>query len=227
MTNALSLRPGDRVPDFALPGPRRQAAQVHLVVHRRSRRPARGRRSRQSGCRAVRRPVAACKTCSVVPVVVAGNAVAAAAAPWAKLGGPAESPCCCAIAERKFLPPLLAQGGVGLRSGRRPAHARDRARSQPAHRRDLRQPRPAGRRRSDGRHSPTPCAPTAARDQVMLHADGARPGAAARVRARVLRPGDSPVGKGRPQGQRRLQPLRQRRHARISSGPRTTPWSSR
>ena len=56
----------------------------------------------------------ACKASSVLPVVVAGNAVAGAAAPWSKLGGGAESPLLLCDADKKFLPALLAQGGVGL-----------------------------------------------------------------------------------------------------------------
>jgi hypothetical protein len=56
----------------------------------------------------------ACKTSSVVPVVVAGNAVAGASAPWSKLGGTPEAPQLLCDAERKFLTALLAQGGIGL-----------------------------------------------------------------------------------------------------------------
>jgi len=41
--------------------------------------------------------------------VVAGNALAAAAAPWAKLGGSAETPLLLCDADKKFLPALLAQ----------------------------------------------------------------------------------------------------------------------
>jgi predicted 2-oxoglutarate/Fe(II)-dependent dioxygenase YbiX len=111
MTNALSLRPGDRVPDFALPGldgklrkfiwsftgdPVALIAVDDLanldVV--------------QFGAL-----MAACQASSVMPVVVAGNAVASAAAPWAKLGGTPESPLLLCDADGKFLPALLAQGG--------------------------------------------------------------------------------------------------------------------
>ena len=184
MTNALSLRPGDRVPDFALPGldgklrkfiwsftgdpvallavddlGNLDAAQFDRLIDR---------------LQGVRRSM---------PVVVAGNAVGRGSRAWAKLGGDRRGRLLLCDAERKFLPALLAQGGVGFGPGGGPAHARDRARSQPARRRDLRQPRPARRRRGDGRARPLPCAPTAAPTRCRADADGARPGAAARVRA--------------------------------------------
>src|SRR4030095_13328477 len=52
---------------------------------------------------------------AVVPVVVAGNAVAGASAPWSKLvGGTPEAPLLLCDPERRFLAALLAQGGMGL-----------------------------------------------------------------------------------------------------------------
>jgi predicted 2-oxoglutarate/Fe(II)-dependent dioxygenase YbiX len=57
----------------------------------------------------------ACKASAVVPVVVAGNAADAAAPSAARR--PAESPLLLCDADRKFLPALLAQGGVGLGPG--------------------------------------------------------------------------------------------------------------
>jgi predicted 2-oxoglutarate/Fe(II)-dependent dioxygenase YbiX len=114
MTNALSLRPGDRVPDFALPGLDGKLRKfiwsftgdpvallavddlAHLDTD-------------QFGTL-----IAACQTSAVTPVVVAGNAVASAAAPWTKLGGSAETPLLLCDADKKFLPALLAQGGVGF-----------------------------------------------------------------------------------------------------------------
>jgi predicted 2-oxoglutarate/Fe(II)-dependent dioxygenase YbiX len=114
MTNALSLRPGDRVPDFALPGLDGKLRKfiwsftgdpvVLLVTDDLGHIDA-----------AQFAPLlAACKAASVVPVVVAGNPIAAAAAAWTKLGGQPESPLLLCDAERKFLPALLAQGGIGL-----------------------------------------------------------------------------------------------------------------
>ena len=114
MTNALSLRPGDRVPDFALPGLDGKLRKFiwsftgnpvallavddlgHLDAHQ------------------FAALIAACETSSVTPVVVAGNTVAAAAGFWAKLGGSAETPLLLCDADKKFLPALLAQGGLGF-----------------------------------------------------------------------------------------------------------------
>jgi predicted 2-oxoglutarate/Fe(II)-dependent dioxygenase YbiX len=114
MTSALSLRPGDRVPDFALPGLDGKLRKfvwsfngdpvallavedlAHLDVGQ------------------FAALLAACKAASVAPAVVAGNALAAAAAPWTRLGGTAESPLLLCDADRKFLPALLSQGGIGL-----------------------------------------------------------------------------------------------------------------
>jgi predicted 2-oxoglutarate/Fe(II)-dependent dioxygenase YbiX/peroxiredoxin len=117
MTNAPSLRPGDRLPDFALPGldgklrkfvwsftgepvallatddlTNLDAAQFALLTE-------------------------ACRTASVALVVVAGNSLAQAAAAWSKLGGRAEHPLLLCDPERRFLSALLAQGGIGLGSG--------------------------------------------------------------------------------------------------------------
>ena len=114
MTNALSLRPGDRVPDFALPGLDGKLRKfiwsftgdsVALVAVD----DVANLDIAQFGVL-----IAACKAASVTPVVVAGNPVAAAATPWAKLGGSAETPLLLCDADRKFLPALLSQGGVGL-----------------------------------------------------------------------------------------------------------------
>jgi predicted 2-oxoglutarate/Fe(II)-dependent dioxygenase YbiX len=116
MTNAPSLRPGDRVPDFALPGLDGKLRKflwsftgdpvallavddlAHLDVA-------------QFGAL-----LAACQASCVTPVVAAGNAVAGAAGPWTKLGGSAETPLLLCDAELKFLPALLSPGGIGLGS---------------------------------------------------------------------------------------------------------------
>jgi predicted 2-oxoglutarate/Fe(II)-dependent dioxygenase YbiX len=116
MTNALNLRPGDRVPDFALPGLDGKLRKflwsftgdpvALLAVDDLANLDA-----SQFGALLL-----ACKASCVTPVVVAGNAVAAAAAPWAKLGGSAETPLLLCDADRKFLPALLSAGGIGLGS---------------------------------------------------------------------------------------------------------------
>src|SRR5215213_6900250 len=114
MTNALSLRPGDRVPDFALPGldgKHRKfiwsftGAPVALLAVDDLAHLDAGQFSSL---------IDACTSADVVRGVVAGNAVAGASAPWTKLGGTAETPLLLCDPERKFLAALLAQGGMGL-----------------------------------------------------------------------------------------------------------------
>ena len=113
MTNALSLRPGDRLPDFFLPsldGKLRKfiwsftGQPVALIAI--------------DDLKAVdaepfQALLAACHAASTVPVVVCGNPVAAAGAPWTKLCGGADTLLLC-DAERKFLPALLSQGSIGF-----------------------------------------------------------------------------------------------------------------
>jgi predicted 2-oxoglutarate/Fe(II)-dependent dioxygenase YbiX len=111
MSNALSLRPGDRVPDFALPGldgkmrkfiwsftggPVALLAVDDLAILDRA--PFAGL-------------LDACTAAAVVPVVVAGNAADAAASSWTGLGVAGESPLLLCDVERKYLPGLLGQGG--------------------------------------------------------------------------------------------------------------------
>jgi predicted 2-oxoglutarate/Fe(II)-dependent dioxygenase YbiX len=111
MTNALSLRPGDRVPDFALPsldGKLRKFIWSFtgdpvalLAVDDLS--------LLDSEAFATLRM--ACQAASVTLVVVTGTPVAAAAAAWAKLGAEPAAPLLLSDAQGKFLPALLAQGG--------------------------------------------------------------------------------------------------------------------
>jgi hypothetical protein len=160
MTNALLLRPGDRLPDFALAGldgklrkfiwsftgepvvliaiddirnlDGEQFAALAARAQRRLGRAGRGRRQRR---RRRRRPVA-------------------------KLGGDAEGRLLLCDPERKFVGPCWPRRRSAS-ARRRPAHARDRARSQPARRRHLRQPRPAAAAEAI-RASPIACAAMAA-----------------------------------------------------------------
>jgi predicted 2-oxoglutarate/Fe(II)-dependent dioxygenase YbiX len=117
MTNALSLRPGDRVPDFALPG---LDGKLRKLIWSFTGDPVALLAVEDLG-HLDREPFAAlmasCTAASVALVVVAGNPLSAAAAPWAKLGGQPEAPLLLCDAERKFLPALLAQVGVGLGAG--------------------------------------------------------------------------------------------------------------
>lgn len=114
MTNALSLRPGDRVPDFALPG---LDGKLRKFIWSFTGDPVAllavdDLANLDAGQFA--NLIDACKGAGVVPAVVAGNAVAAASAPWAKLGGGTDSPLLLCDSDRKYLPALLAQGGIGL-----------------------------------------------------------------------------------------------------------------
>lgn len=117
MTNALSLRPGDRVPDFALPG---LDGKLRKFIWSFTGNPVALLAVDDLGnldADHFSNLIAACETSSVTPVVVAGNTVAAAAAPWAKLGGSIETPLLLCDADKKFLPALLAQGGMGFGPG--------------------------------------------------------------------------------------------------------------
>jgi predicted 2-oxoglutarate/Fe(II)-dependent dioxygenase YbiX len=114
VTGALSLRPGDRVPDFALPG---LDGKLRKFIWSFTGDPVAllavdDLANLDAGQFAAL--IEACRNATVTPVVVAGNAVAGASAPWARLGGSAETPLLLCDAERKFLGALLSQGGVGL-----------------------------------------------------------------------------------------------------------------
>ena len=115
MTNALSLRPGDRVPDFALPG---LDAKLRKFIWSFSGSPVAllavddlGNLDREQFTALTQ----ACKAAATTLVVVAGNAVAPAAGLWSKLGGAsadnAEGPLLLCDPERKYLTALLASGG--------------------------------------------------------------------------------------------------------------------
>jgi hypothetical protein len=116
MTTALSLRPGDRVPDFALPG---LDGKLRKLIWSFTGEPVallviddlRALDGEQfAGL------VARCKDAAAVPIVICGNPVAAAAPLWAKLGGK-DGPLLLCDGERQFVPALLAQGGVALGAG--------------------------------------------------------------------------------------------------------------
>lgn len=122
MTNALTLRPGDRLPDFALSGLDGKLRKfvwsftgdpVALLVV--------DDLANLDG-EQFKALVGACKAASAVLVTVAGNTVTAATASWSKLGGSGvgaegvtEGPLLLCDPERKFLPALLAPaGGIGF-----------------------------------------------------------------------------------------------------------------
>jgi predicted 2-oxoglutarate/Fe(II)-dependent dioxygenase YbiX len=111
MNPALSLRPGDRVPDFILPGLDGKLRKflwsftgrpVALLVvdDLKSLDPESFGNFAKS-----------CTDARVGIVVAAGTPVAAATPVWAKLGGDADGRLLLCDGERKFVPMLLAQGG--------------------------------------------------------------------------------------------------------------------
>jgi len=122
MTATLSLRPGDRLPDFALPG---LDGKLRKFIWSFTGDPVALLAVDDLGNldgEQFKMLVGACKAASAVLVVTAGNAVAAAAAPWSKLSdkgvgteGATEGPLLLCDPERKFLPALLAPaGGIGF-----------------------------------------------------------------------------------------------------------------
>ncbi len=117
MTNAPSLRPGDRVPDFALPG---LDGKLRKLIWSFTGDPvaliAVDDLGNLDGAH-FSALIAACKTASAIPVVVAGNKIAAATTAWTKLGGSAEHPLLLCDPDGKFLPALLSQAGMGFGQG--------------------------------------------------------------------------------------------------------------
>src|SRR5438034_1977161 len=117
MTTALSLRSGDRVPDLALPGLDGKLRKLIwsftgepvalLVIDD----------LRTLDAEQFAALLARCRDAATVPVVICANAVAGAAPLWAKLGGKDDGPLLLCDGDRKFVPALLAQGGVALGAG--------------------------------------------------------------------------------------------------------------
>src|SRR5260370_29965221 len=114
MTNVLSLRPGDRLPDFALAdldGKLRKliwsftGEPVALMVID---------DLRTLDGEQFTAFLARCRDAATVAVVACSNPVAAAAPLWAKLGTTDDGPLLLCDSERKFVPALLAPGGVAL-----------------------------------------------------------------------------------------------------------------
>lgn len=118
MTSALSLRPGDRLPDFVLPGLDGKLRKfiwsfngdpvALLAVADLSAVDA-------EPFAALR---AACTAASTALVVVAANEPKTAAAQWKKLGAEPEAPLLLVDEKAQFLPALLSHGGaVGFGQG--------------------------------------------------------------------------------------------------------------
>ena len=118
MTATLSLRPGDRLPDFALPG---LDGKLRKFIWSFTGDPVALLAVDDLGNldgEQFKALAGACKAASTALVVVAGNAVATAASSWSKLnssGDGTEGPLLLCDPERKFLPALLASaGGIGF-----------------------------------------------------------------------------------------------------------------
>lgn len=112
MTNTLSLRPGDRIPDFVLPGLDGKLRKfvwsftgdpvALLAVMDLSTVDAAQFASLRDACAAA----------STKLVVVAGNTVAASAPAWKKLGASPEEPLLLCDEKGQFLPAFLSQAGA-------------------------------------------------------------------------------------------------------------------
>lgn len=109
---ALSLRPGDRVPDFILPG---LDGKLRKFIWSFTGRPVAlvaADDLRTLDPDHVATLAARCKDASVGLVIAAGTAPAAAAPLWARLGGDVDGRLLLCDGERKFVPLLLMQGGA-------------------------------------------------------------------------------------------------------------------
>jgi predicted 2-oxoglutarate/Fe(II)-dependent dioxygenase YbiX len=112
MNPALSLRPGDRVPDFILPG---LDGKLRKFIWSFTGRPValvavddlKTLDTEQFAGLAAR-----CKEAAVSLVVAVGSPIAAAAPVWSTLGGDADGRLLLCDGERKFVPLLLMQGGA-------------------------------------------------------------------------------------------------------------------
>ena len=111
--SALSLRTGDRVPDFALPG---LDGKLHKFVWSFTGEPVAlvvidDLKNLDRDHFAVF--LAKCREARVVPVVVSGNTVAVAATLWTAFAAN-DGPLLLCDPDRKFVAALLSQSGVGL-----------------------------------------------------------------------------------------------------------------
>jgi predicted 2-oxoglutarate/Fe(II)-dependent dioxygenase YbiX len=113
MAQALSLRPGDRVPDFALPG---LDGKLRKVVWSFTGEPV-ALLAVEDLAIVDSEPFAAfasaCEQARVFVLVVAGTALATAPALWTKLGGDAKGRLLLCDPERRFVSALLSQTGFG------------------------------------------------------------------------------------------------------------------
>ncbi len=114
MTTAQTLRPGDRVPDFALPG---LDGKLRKFVWSFSGRPVAlvaVDDVRNLDADQFARLRMACAAAKTNVVVLAAIPVATATPAWAKLNLDAEDPLLLCDGEQKIVPMLMAQGGAAL-----------------------------------------------------------------------------------------------------------------
>lgn len=117
MTNALNLRPGDRVPDFALPG---LDGKLRKFIWSFTGHPVALLALEDLGQLDPERFaifLASCRAASVTPAVVAGNALAPAGQAWSRLGCQPEDPLLLCDPDRRFLSAMLAPPAIGLGAG--------------------------------------------------------------------------------------------------------------
>ncbi|WP_428664288.1 prolyl hydroxylase family protein [Reyranella sp.] len=108
---ALSLRPGDRVPDFILPGLDGKLRKFIWSFTGRAVALVAVDDLKTVDIEQFAAFAARCKDVRVDIVVAAGMPVAAASAAWTALGGDADGRLLLCDGERKFVPLLLMQGG--------------------------------------------------------------------------------------------------------------------
>src|SRR5262249_54870678 len=114
MTTVLSLRAGDRLPDFALAGLDGKLRKLFwsftgesvalLVIDD----------LRMLDIEQFAGLVKQCRAAATVVVVICGNAVAAASPAWSKIESMADGALLLCDGERKVVPALLAQAGMAL-----------------------------------------------------------------------------------------------------------------
>ncbi|WP_425066376.1 prolyl hydroxylase family protein [Reyranella sp.] len=112
MTSTLSLRPGDRLPDFVLPG---LDGKLRKFVWSFNGDPVALLAVADLAALDAAQFVSlreACAAASTKLVVVAGNPVAAAGTLWKKLGAEAEEPLLLCDGKGQFLPAFLSQAGA-------------------------------------------------------------------------------------------------------------------
>lgn len=112
MTPALSLRPGDRVPDFILPGLDGKLRKFIWSFTGRAVALVAVDDLRTIDGEQFSTLAQHCKDAGVAVVVAAGTPVTSAAATWTKLGGDVDGRLLLCDGERKLVPLLLAQGGA-------------------------------------------------------------------------------------------------------------------